>query len=72
MLWRMSVSSSDNNEHLMVSFIDRRVALDSLARLVHEPAAEEEDEVVMFPFDEHPQATGEPVIGYSVPPAPPA
>ena len=63
----MSVSSPDSSDHLMVSLVDERVAVDGLTRLAHEESADE-DQVMVFPFDEEPHASADPVAGYSVPP----
>jgi hypothetical protein len=64
----MSISFDD--DHLMVSYIDQRVAIDAVVRLVQDdpPAA---DEFTLFPFDTRWAGMPGPVIGYSVPPAPP-
>jgi hypothetical protein len=63
----MTISISDGG-HLMVSYVDQRVAMDAVARLVQDdpPAA---DEFTLFPFDAHWEGMPDPVIGYSVPPA---
>jgi len=57
-----------DDDHLMVSFIDQRVAIDAVARLVQDgpPTAD----LTLFPFDGRWAGTpGPPIIGYSVPPA---
>jgi len=63
----MSFSNFDD-DHLMVSYIDERVAMDALVQLVHDDRAPA-DEYLLFPFDAFWKTTQEPVIGYSVPPS---
>jgi hypothetical protein len=63
----MSISIPDN-DHLMVSYVDQRVAIDAVARLVHDDPAADQG-FSLFPFDAVRSDTPVRIIAYSVPPA---
>jgi hypothetical protein len=66
----MSYSSFERDD-LMISYVDERVAVDGMARLVPDETSVA-GEFVVFPLDADWRPVRDSVVGYSIPPAEPA